>query len=50
VQRDDLDAGQRAAQQVDRLADTALDLIGDLDLAQLRWRHGLIVSPGCLGA
>ena len=35
-QRDDLDAGQDAAQQVDRLADAALKLILDLDLAWLR--------------
>jgi hypothetical protein len=35
-QRDDLDAGQRAAQQIDRLADTALEPILDLDLAWLR--------------
>ena len=45
-QRDDLDAGQDAAQQIDRLADAALKLILDLDLAWLRWRHGTIVSPG----
>ena len=35
-QRDDLDAGQGAAQQVDRLADAALEPILDLDLAWLR--------------
>ena len=32
-QHDDLDAGQDAAHQVDRLADTPLELILDLDLA-----------------
>jgi len=32
-QHDDLDAGQDAAQQVDRLADTALELILHLDPA-----------------
>ena len=35
-QRDDLDAGQRAAQPIDRLADAALKPILDLDLAWLR--------------
>ena len=35
-QRDDLDAGQDAAQQIDRLTDAALKLILDLDLAWLR--------------
>ena len=49
-QRDDPDAGQDAAQQVDRLADAALELILDLDLAWLRGRHGTIVSPGRLAA
>ena len=49
-QRDDLDAGHDAAQQVDRLSDTALKLILDLDLGRLRWRHGTIVSPGRPGA
>jgi hypothetical protein len=44
-QRDDLDAGQEAAQQIDRLADAALKVILDLDLAWLLWRHGTIVSP-----
>jgi hypothetical protein len=34
-QRHDLDAGQEAAQQIDRLADAALKLILDLDLAWL---------------
>jgi hypothetical protein len=43
---DDLDTGQCAAQQIDRLADAALELIGDLDLARLRGRHSTIVSPG----
>jgi len=45
-QHEDLDAGHDAAQPVDRLADPALELIGDLDGARLRWRHGMIVSPG----
>jgi hypothetical protein len=35
-QRDDLDARQRAAQPIDRLADAALKPILDLDLAWLR--------------
>jgi hypothetical protein len=35
-QHDDLGAGQGAAQQVDRLADAALEPILDLDLARLR--------------
>jgi len=49
-QRDDLDAGQHAAQQVDRLADAALELILDLNPARLRWRHASIVSPARLVA
>jgi hypothetical protein len=49
-QHDDLGAGQGAAHQVDRLADAALELILDLDLAWLRCRHGTIVSPGPLAA
>ena len=44
-QRYDLDAGQRAAQQIDWLTDAAFKLILDLDLAWLRWRHAMIVSP-----
>ena len=44
-QRDDPDAGHHAAQQVDRLADAALELILNLDLARLRCPHGTIVSP-----
>ncbi len=43
-QRHDLDAGQHAAQQVGRLADAALELILDRDLAGLRCRHATIVS------
>ena len=35
-QRGDLDAGQGAAQQIGRLADTALEPILDLDLGWLR--------------
>ena len=42
-QRHDLDAGQHAAQQVGRLADAALELILDRDLAGLRCRHATIV-------
>ena len=49
-QRDDLDAGHDAAQQVDRLADAALELILDLDPAWLRYRHATIVSPERLAA
>ena len=49
-QHDDLDAGQRAAQQVDWLPDAALELILHLDRARLRWRHDTMVSASCLGA
>jgi hypothetical protein len=49
-QGDDPGAGHDAAQQVDRLADAALELILDLDLAWLRCRHHTIVSPDRLTA
>jgi hypothetical protein len=49
-QRDDPETGQDTAQQVDRLADAALELILDLDLAGLRCRHATIVSPGRIDA